>query len=113
MPYEPELQPNVETLTISRKIPTLVGNGRWKRPLRTRKPSCMKWCASKMKAKEINELDWNKMGTFGKSDRFRTTKKGTSSGPFEHSGIWIAINRNLSSAQCLMTSASKGQCSLL
>ena len=87
MPYEPELQPNVETLTISRKIPTLVGNGRWKRPLRTRKPSCMKWCASKMKAKEINELDWNKMGTFGKSDRFRTTKNDTSSDHFYSSNI--------------------------
>ena len=61
MPNEPGLQPNVETLTSSRKIPTLGRNGRWKRSLRTRKLSCMKWCASKMKAKEIDEVDWIKI----------------------------------------------------
>ena len=61
MPYEPGPQKNVETLTSSRKIPTLGGNGRWKRTLRTRKLSCMKWCASKMKAREIDEADWNKI----------------------------------------------------
>ena len=61
MPNEPGLQPNVETLTSSKKIPTLGGNGRWKRSLRTRKLSCMKWCASKMKAKEIDEMDWIKI----------------------------------------------------
>ena len=57
MPYEPGLKPNVRTLTSSRKIPTLGGNGRWKRSQRTRKLSCMKWYSSK----EIDEVDWNKI----------------------------------------------------
>ena len=61
MPYEPGLKPNVGTLTSSRKIPTLGGNGRWKRSQWTRKLSCLKWCSSKMKAKEIDEVDWKKI----------------------------------------------------
>ena len=54
---EQQLGPSRETATRSIRIPR--GKGRCR--LLRRRQRCVKWCTARMKAKEIDKVDWKKM----------------------------------------------------
>ena len=54
---EQQLGPSRETATRSKKTPR--GKGRCR--LLRRRQRCVKWCTARMKAKEIDKVDWKKM----------------------------------------------------
>ena len=51
--------PSMETATKSKRIPRASGQGRCR--LLRRRQRCVKWCTARMKAKEIDRVDWKKM----------------------------------------------------
>ena len=55
-----EPEQSMKTLTNSRTIPIVRGRGGKVRMWRG-KQRCVKWCAARIKAKEIDEVDWKKV----------------------------------------------------
>ena len=56
---EQQLGPSVEIPTRSKGTPRARGRGRCR--LLRRRQRCVKWCTARMKAKEIDKVDWKKM----------------------------------------------------
>ena len=56
---EQQLGPSMETATSSKRTPRARGRGRCR--LLRRRQRCDKWCTARMKAKEIDKVDWKKM----------------------------------------------------
>ena len=55
-----EKEQSMKTLTNSGTIPTVRGRGGRVRMWRRRR-RCVKWCAARIKAKEIDDMDWKKL----------------------------------------------------
>ena len=56
---EQQLGPSVEIFIRSKRSPRARGKGRCR--LLRRRQRCVKWCTARMKAKEIDKVDWKKM----------------------------------------------------
>ena len=56
---EQQLELSMETATRSKRTPRARGRGRCR--LLRRRQRCVKWCTARMKAKEIDRVDWKKM----------------------------------------------------
>ena len=55
-----EQEQSMKTITNSRTTPTVRGRGERVRMWRGRR-RCVKWCTARIKAKEIDEVDWKKV----------------------------------------------------